>query len=272
MIQKKDKLSVNYAVKENKFNKTEVDNSCRTVDLIANTYNYFDSDYDVLIMGCAAKSIQDRGVNSASPGKIKHLMHHDMQKVIAKPTLLEEVKLNDMEVLHANSFFPEVEDSDNELQKYKAGLYDQHSIGFRYMNGEWIEKGAENWVKYLNMLINPQDAENAGFMYIVKEIMFYEYSTVAFGANRLTDFLGTKSENKQVQYQNLITKLDDLHNMMRDTKDKHAVELQERQLKQMIYELYNPEPSSKVTPPEPIKEDTQEFDIKDYLNTHKILK
>ena len=266
-----NKLEIPYAVKSSPNSYKEIDSSSRTVDLIANTYNYFDSDADVLLMGACAKSIQERGVNSSLPGKIKHLMHHDMTKVVGKPTLLEETTLDGKEVLHANSFFPEVEDSERELQKYIAGLYDQHSIGYRYLNIEWVEKETDAWDKYMKILINPDEADKYGYMYIVKEIELFEYSTVAFGANRLTPYLGSKSENKTVQYQNLMTKLDSLHKAMKETKDKYTIQVQERQVKQMIYELYHPEPDLKATHKEPEEKFTQ-VDLNKYLQTIKIIK
>jgi hypothetical protein len=93
----------------------------------------------------------------------------------------------------------------------------------------------------------------------------FEFSSLdGFGANRLTPFLGVKTDNKQVQYNNLITKLDALHSAMRSGGEKETLQLQERQIKQMIYELYNPEPSVKGTPPEPPKAAT--FDVSEAIS------
>ena len=138
---RKDKLNINYAVKTDVVNNhKEVSMSTRTVDLIANTYNYFDFDQDVLRKGCAAKSISERGVDSKSPGKIKHCMWHDLKQMIAKPTLIEETTMDGMDVLHANSFFPETEKSETELVNYANDMYDQHSIGFQYIDLAFVEK------------------------------------------------------------------------------------------------------------------------------------
>jgi hypothetical protein len=269
-LTKKDKLDMHYVIKnDNVTNYKEVNESSRTVDLIANTYYYFDSDFDVLIPGVAAKSIQDRGVNSKSPGKIKHAMHHDLKEIVALPTLLEEEKFQGKDVLRANSFFPEVEDSDKELQKYLAGLYDQHSIGFQYLQLEYIEKGGEGWDDILRKLINPEDADNVGFLYLVKEIALYEYSTVAFGANRLTPYIGSKSTSKKVQYDSFIKKLNALHEAMKNgVKDKFTLELQEKQIKQMIWEMFNPEPDLKTTYKKPESKSTQVTEI---ISNHKFI-
>ena len=264
MIQlaRKDFLDMPYAVKGNRgvSQKAEVDESQRTVDLIANTYYYFDSFGDVLISGCCLKSIKDRGPKSNLPGKIKHLSNHNLSKGIARIEMIEEAKINGNDVLHGNSWMSETADGEDTLIKYKEGLIDQHSIGFRYINLQWLEAEADEFDDMLKNLINPEDAIDAGFMWIVKEIELFEYSSLdGFGANRLTPFLGVKSENKTVQYNNLITKLDALHVAMRSGGEKETLALQEKQIKQMIYELYNPEPSLKDTLNEPPDGDT--FDI-----------
>ena len=242
----------------------------RTVDIVANTYNYFDSDYDVLVPGCCAKSIQDRGPQSAFPGKIKHLSNHDITKGIGRLDVLDETKISGMHVLHALSWMSETAEGEDKLTKYAEGLIDQHSIGFRYLDLQFLESESEEFDNVLKDLINPEDAIDAGFMFVVKEIRLYEISSLdGFGANRLTPFLGVKSENKNVQYNNLITKLDALHNAMKTGQgDKETITIQYLQIKQMIYELYNPEPSLKDTLHEPPDDDT--FDLSKAITHIKI--
>jgi hypothetical protein len=246
--QKQVKLDMQYAVKSDISNHKEVDLSKRTVDLIANTFYYCDAVADVLVPGCCVKSIQERGPKSTNPGKIKHLMFHNWEKVIGRCDTLEETKMNNRHVLRANSYFPETVDAEQELIKYQEELYDQHSIGYRYLNVELVEPESKPWDSYLKLLINPDDAINMGVMYIVKEIALFEYSTVFRGCNVLTEYLGVKSDNKNIQYNNLITKLDALTNAYRQgVSDKYMVEMQERQIKQMIYELIHNEPVDKST-------------------------
>jgi hypothetical protein len=239
-----------YAVKSDHASghKAEVDTSRRTVDLVANTYYYFDSYGDVLLSGCCAKSIQDRGPKSTLPGKIKHLSNHNLSKGIARPDLIEETTINGMEVLHGNSWMSETDDGEETLIKYIEGIIDQHSIGFNYLTLKYMEPESDGWDELLSKLINPQAAIDAGFMFAVSEIKLFEYSSLdGFGANRLTPFLGVKSDNINVQYNNLVAKLDALHVAMRSGGDKETITLQEKQIKQMIYELYNPEPDPKST-------------------------
>ena len=249
-LTKKEFLDMPYAIKSDMVSghKAEINESQRTVDLIANTYYYFDSYGDVLIEKCCAKSIKDRGPKSDMPGKIKHFSNHDATDGIGRVELIEETEMDGMFVLHGNSWMSETISGEQNLIKYKEGLIDQHSIGFNYMDLNWVEAESDEFDKMLKKLINPEEAIKTGWMWIVKEIKLFEFSSLdGFGANRLTPFLGVKSGNVQVQYNNLITKLDALHTAMRSGCDKEIMNLQEKQIKQMIYELYNPEPSLKDT-------------------------
>lgn len=267
-LSKKDFLDMPFAVKSDMASghKADIDESRRTVDLVANTYYYYDSYGDVLIEGCCAKSIKDRGPKSDNPGKIKHFANHAADDGIARVDMIEEATINSMHVLHGNSWMSESINGEQYMIKYREGLIDQHSIGFNYLTLTYLESESEEFDKLLAKLINPDDAIKGGFMWAVNEIKLFEYSSLdGFGANRLTPFLGVKTDNKQVQYNNLITKLDALHIAMRSGGEKETLQLQERQIKQMIYELYNPEPSSKDTPPGPPKDDT--FDVGKAIQT-----
>jgi phage head maturation protease len=169
-LTKKDKLNMPFAVKSQSHSAVsfkEVDTSARTVDFIGNTYYWIDSYGDVLIPGCCAKSIQDRGPDSKLPGKIKHLSNHNLDKGIGRMEVIEETKFEGMDVLRAQSFMSETQLGEETLTKYNEGIIDQHSIGFRYMQLEWIDSEADGWEEWLGKLINPEDAESKGYMWIV---------------------------------------------------------------------------------------------------------
>jgi hypothetical protein len=271
-LSKKEKLDMPYVVKADGISGTkEVDTSKRIVDVIANTYYWFDSDWDVLVPGCCAKSIAERGPGSQLPGKIKHLANHDLREGIGRIEKLEETIYEGKYVLRAESYMSETDKGEETLIKYQEGIIDQHSIGFRYMQLEMLEEGSTEWDEMIKLLINPEDAEKVGMMWVAKELKLWEFSSLdGFGANRLTPYIGSKSDNKAVRYNNLITKLDTLHEKMRSgSKDTHTIKLQEQQIKQMIYELYNQEPSIKDTFKKPPKDDT--FDVDKYLQTIKFL-
>jgi len=273
-LTKDQKLGMSYAVKSNQQNNyKEVSLSERTVNVIANTYNWVDSDMDVLVKGCCVKSIQERGPESKLPGKIKHLSNHNLQEGIGKIEILEETVINGNDVLRAYSRMSETDKGEEVLIKYNEGIIDQHSIGFQYLQMEFLEAETTEWDNMLKTLINPDEAVKNGYLWLVKEIKLFEFSSLdGFGSNRLTPFLGSKSENKIVQYNNLVGKLNHLHGMFKsgNVKDKDLIELHENQIKQMIFELYTQEPNLKDTFVKPSVKST--LDIEEYLQTIKILK
>jgi HK97 family phage prohead protease len=273
ILSKDQKLSMSYAVKSDSVNRfKEVDTSARTVELIANTYNYMDADLDILLPGCCAKSIQERGPKSDLPGKIKHLSNHNIDIAIARVDSISEEKYNGMDVLRGKSYMSETTAGEETLIKYKEGIIDQHSIGFRYTQIEYVEQDTVGWDEMMKSLINTDEAEKHGYGWLVKEIMLYEYSSLdGFGANRLTPFLGVKTDNKTIQYNNLIEKLNAVHTAMKSgSYDKDNMKLKEAQIKQMIYELFFPEPSIKDTYVKPSGGDTKDIDIRSLI-PNKIL-
>jgi hypothetical protein len=258
-MRKADKLNIPFQVKSNLATYKEVDSSSREITAVVNTYNYFDSDFDVLRKGCALRSINNRGASSQANDKILHALFHDLTKLPGKSIYESEenVTINydgsskSVLALVAKSKLSEASDGEETLIKYNEGIYNQHSIGFQYKDIEYIEEGSESWENFLRDLINPEDAERVGFGWDVKEINWFEWSTVSFGANRLTPFLSGKSSNKNIQLQNLQTKLGALIEAAKSgIKNKHIFEKQYLQIQQMISELaYSPE-SAKCTPKE----------------------
>jgi phage head maturation protease len=245
----KDKLSTPYQIKTNLSTYKEIDESSRTIKAVTNTYNFYDFDQDVLRPGAAKKSIADRGSKSSAPDKVLHALFHDLTRLPGKSMNEAETMQDGNMVLYAESKLSETVEGEETLIKYKDGIYNQHSIGFRYLQIDYIEKDAEGWDGFLKNLINPEEAEKFGFGYDVTEINWHEWSTVAFGANKLTHYLGTKSVNKAIQLQNIYAKLDALVKRAnrKEVKDKSIFNLQYNQLKQMISELNDPKPVTKCT-------------------------
>lgn len=245
----KNKLDTNFAVKTNLSSYKELDESSRVVKAVVNTYNFFDHDFDILRPGAAAKSIVERGAKSEAPDKILHALFHDLTRLPGKSILEAETEIDGNKVLYAESKLSETMEGEETLIKYKEGIYNQHSIGFRYVQIDYVEDGDENYAKFIETAINPEDVEKVGCGFDVKEINLHEWSTVAFGANKLTPYLGTKSQNKNIQLLNIYTKLDALIKKAnrQEVKDKKIFELQYNQLKQMISELTQIESSPKDT-------------------------
>lgn len=243
----------------------DVDLSKRTVTGFYNTFWYFDSDYDVLVPGCSKKSINERGPNTNVAGKIKHALFHDLTKLPGKITVLkedeQEIQGQKVKGIYFETKMLNTPDGNDTLIKYQEGVYDNHSIGFRYLDIRMIEADSEQWKVNIEKLINPEDAEKAGIMFLVREIELYEGSTVAFGANRLTPYLGSKSENKDLALIKFQERVDLIQKQLKigalSDEAHYDLHLQLAQLKQMMVELLSEEPRPKPTPQGPGKGSTQ---------------
>ncbi len=137
------------------------------------------------------------------------------------------------------------------LINYQEEVIDNHSIGFQYLSGQFLDPDSENWSKTLGLLLNPDDAKNAGFMYVWDEIKLYEGSNVAFGENSLTPYLGVKSMNKVALSLKINERIGLLEKQLRGgTQSDEAMqsfEMQLLQLKQYIHEIFTIEPTDKDT-------------------------
>ena len=265
---KNERLDRPFAVKTIEGSKIaikDIDLTKRIVTGFYNTYNYFDSDYDVLLSGSAKKSIAERGVGSNATAKIKHALFHDLTKLPGKIQVLDErtIDLNGLKVtgIYFETKMLDTTDGNDTLIKYQEEVYDNHSIGFRYLDLEFIDKESEMWDTYLSILLNPEDADNAGFMYIVKEIKLYEGSTVAFGSNQLTPFLGVKSQDKTLLKMKVFERIDKLYKQLKvgtvSDESMKMFELQLLQLKQLYLEISEVKPSLKDTLKKPSVSDTE---------------
>lgn len=101
----------------------------------------------------------------------------------------------------------------NGFEWYKEGVISQHSIGFRYEDIKLAirddEEGEEKllWNKYINTIINKEEAEELGFFYLVEKINLFEISAVLRGANRLTSTLKSNDCNNMKTAYELLNNL-----------------------------------------------------------------
>ena len=239
----------------------DVDTNKRIVTGFYNSYNFFDSDGDILINGSASKSIEQRGVNSTSVVKIKHALNHDLSQLPGKIIHLSEKTVNGITGIYFETKMADTTLGNDTLINYLEGIYDNHSIGFKYLQYEYIEEKSDNWTKLMDSLVNPKEASEVGFAWIIKEIKLHEGSTVAFGANQLTPFLGAKSKNPEVLRLQVFDRITKLQTALKTGKQSDETmagfDLQLLQLKQIFIELTVKEPPKKCTPQEPPKKSTQ---------------
>lgn len=225
-----------------KFNIKDVDSSSRTVTGFYNTFNFLDYDGDVLLPGCAKVSIRMRGPKSNAVAKIKHACDHDLTRIPGKQLVLDEREVDGVKGVYFETRMADTILGNDTLKNYMDGIIDNHSIGFQYMNTEFIERDAKGWDKMADSLLNPEALEGRNCVWVVKEIMMYEGSSVAFGANQLTPFLGmAKSMNKESIKLALFDRMNKLQSTLKSGHQSDEMmelfDIQVLQLKQMLEEL-----------------------------------
>jgi HK97 family phage prohead protease len=155
-----------FEVKELSFN-----GESRTISGYAAVFNNKDKAGDILIKGCFAKSIQDRGPESQANDKIIMLWQHDQHEPIGKITKLME----DEKGLYFEAFIDDVERGNQAIKQLESGTLNQFSIGYSYV-----------WERC--------EYDNERDAFIVKEVVLYEISVVSIGCNGETEYLGLKAE------------------------------------------------------------------------------
>lgn len=177
------------------------------VKVVANTANWIDSHFDMLLPDCWSKSIQER------KGIIPHLHDHihrieakigEVVDIYSSTLSLTELGLSIQGSTQSLIFVTDIMKSYNEkvFNQYKLGKVKQHSIGLQYMklelaiNDESSEKEYDFWNKYYPQLINKEVADEYGFFWVVPEIRLIENSAVLFGSNELTPTLDNNMKNE----------------------------------------------------------------------------
>lgn len=155
----------------------KVDQTSRMVSGYLAAFNNLDMANDVLMPGCFAKSITERGPESQTAGKIAYLWQHEMDEPIGRFTVLRE----DEKGLYFEAYVDKIPKGDEVLEQYASGTLNQHSIGFRYV---WDKCRFE---KRIN-----QDGEEIE-AFVCYEIKLFEGSVVTLGCNENTPFTGFKS-------------------------------------------------------------------------------
>ena len=202
-------------------------------------------------MGCAKKSIKERGPLSDATAKIKHALNHDLTTLPGKIITLEEKTIDGITGIYFETKMSDTQLGNDTLKNYLEGIYDNHSIGFRYVNVNIVERTATKaWDAIVSGLMNPKDTEGCNTIYAVKEIQLYEGSTVAFGCNQLTPYLGAKSGNPDSYRLALMSRIESfsktLKNGSQSDEMMSSIELQLLQFKQMADELCDMLPKKSI--------------------------
>jgi phage head maturation protease len=265
-----EKIAKHYSVKSTNGFEIKVDEEERNVKGIANTYFWVDEDLDMLITGCALKTIKDKGPDSKAVGKIKHQADHSLRTSdsVGKFTVLDERVMNGKTVLYFESKIPKSVKGDEHLANYKEGVYDNHSIGFRYRKIEYAKRDSDVakernlWNEFYPLALNPKKVDESGYFFVVKEIELFEISVVSFGSNSLTPNLTGKGQDfiKNIKAE-INERLESLNEQLKvnvEGEELKTIDLEFLQLKQIIKDLELKEPLKIDTPQEPLTTNTQE--------------
>jgi len=143
-----------------------VDSDSRIISGYAAAFNNIDSDGDLIVKGAFSKSLNENGVESLKP-RIFHLYQHDVTQVLGRPIILKE----DDYGLYFETKIANTQLGNDVLNLYKEGVLNEHSIGFKTIK-----------------------STNRGSYNEIQEVKLFEFSSVTFGANAATPFLGFKSQ------------------------------------------------------------------------------
>ena len=166
----------------------DMDSAQRQVAVYLSRFDNIDADNDMIKKGAFAKSISERGPESASNRKIAYLRHHEWDKQIGKWIKLEE----DDKGLFAIGQLGRSSDGENAWLDYEDGIIREHSIGFQYMADKM------RWIDDVN--------SEAGGYWMINEVKLYEGSAVTFGANDLTNVVDVMKSENRVEYVDKIAK------------------------------------------------------------------
>jgi uncharacterized protein len=165
----------NFQVKSN-FELKDADSKTGIVTGYASIFGNVDSDTDMIMPGAFAKTIQERGPECAKP-RIKHLWQHSSWDVIGVPKMLKE----DEKGLYFETQFGNDQFSQDKLQQHIDKLITELSIGY-------------NTIKSENVV-----DDNDQYQYRkLTELKLWEYSSVTWGANSLTEIVSAKGEAKEI--------------------------------------------------------------------------
>lgn len=231
---------------------TEVDVAKRTVMGYAAKFGNIDLHGDMIMPGAFTKTIQERG--PMGKNEIWFLHNHSSDSPLGKPSVLKE----DNYGLYFEAAIIDTEIGEDILKLYDNGLINQHSIGFSTIKETRVEPDANT---------------NQKPYYQIQEVKLYEFSSVLWGANPETPFVGLKSMDAK----GLQDRFDKLYKQLRsgNLKDEtyELIEIEYNFIKSELFKLINDKESVKSTPeminPEELQRQVQIEFLKQLKNSFK---
>lgn len=152
-------------------------------------FNNLDSDNDIIRPGAFSETIAELGPEGKN--RIYHLWQHSTYNILGKPQVLKEDEIG---LYFETKIVPTALGSDA-LKLYEAGVLNEHSIGYRTITNQ------------------REDSYN-----VLLKLMLWEYSTVTWGANEYTPFLGLKqfsNTNPKTAIDYLIERLEKMESVLK---------------------------------------------------------
>ena len=172
-------------------------NSIR-VKVVINTTGIMDSHSDVHIKGIWNKSVKEvKNVYLLQEHQMTfdHIVSDDVKASLENISWEELGQKYDGET-QALVFSALISKERNPFMfnQYAKGYVKEHSVGMRYikydlaMNSEskYDEDEKELWDKYIDTIVNKEEAESQGYFWVVKEAKIIEGSAVVKGSNHVT--------------------------------------------------------------------------------------
>ena len=138
----------------------------------------FDYDMDIIAPTAGNKTIAEWGPEGKN--KIMHLYQHKTEMPLAKPKVLRADNFG----IYFESQFAKTSYGDDVLKLYEAGVINEHSFGFEVLRSEPVTIGGVGGNR-------------------ITEFRMWEGSTVTFGANEDTPFMGFKNMDKPEILENI---------------------------------------------------------------------
>lgn len=173
------------------------------VKAIINTTNVIDSHMDLHVKGIWNKTVSDNPYTY-------HIKQHENRfesilssraKNINETMNFKDIGLSIDKEMEANINLFTLDKAKNEFMfnQYVNGEVKQHSVGMRYINIDlaWYDEESQkemdffNWAK--SEAINPEIADEYGYVFVVREAAKREGSAVVFGSNPFTPTLYVKN-------------------------------------------------------------------------------
>lgn len=228
----------------------DVDTTGRRVKVVINEMGNKDLDGDVMDGGAYNATVKMRGPKSAN--LIWHLTDHvpSLKNAIGKPS---EITTGSNQLVFVTDI-PKTSWGNDMMEHYKAGTINQHSIGFKTIKSEILNKGKEDEYR------------------IIKEVMLYEGSAVLWGANPNTPTLSVgKSFTKEESEKDFLETIAEFSKFTSLFKNGHLsdqsfelIEIKIGQLSEKLQRLYQ---SSTQPAGEPAVEPQNAKGLLDVLKT-----